>query len=219
MISKITGELTVVTTDKAFIAAGPFEYEVQISEYSRKQLQQLVHKTVSLHTIDYIDGNTMGGRLVPRLIGFLTESEKEFYELLCSVDGVGSKKALRALIRPVGEIAASIEQQDVKLLSTLPGIGAAMAERIVAKLRRKVSMFVLSSQLTSSSTMNPTSIDYVTEAFQALLGLGHSEVEARKMLDTALEENKEGFTDANELICAVYNPNKKLTGTGKKKKK
>ena len=85
----------------------------------------------------------MQGRLTPRLIGFLTEVEREFFELFCSVDGVGVKKALRAMVRPVREVATAIEEQDTKALSALPGIGPATAERIVAKLRRKVPKFAL----------------------------------------------------------------------------
>ena len=85
----------------------------------------------------------MQGRMTPRLIGFLTEIEREFFELFCSVDGVGVKKALRSMVRPVKEVATAIEEQDTKSLSALPGIGAAMSERIIAKLRRKVPKFAL----------------------------------------------------------------------------
>ena len=47
------------------------------------------------------------------------------------------------MVRPVRELARTIEDQDVKMLATYPGIGEAMAERIVAKLRRKVGKFAL----------------------------------------------------------------------------
>ena len=69
--------------------------------------------------------------------------DREFFEIFCSVDGVGVRKALRAMVRPVRELARTIQDQDVKLLSTFPGIGEATAERIVAKLRRKVGKFAL----------------------------------------------------------------------------
>ncbi len=93
----------------------------------------------------------MQGRMTPRLIGFLSEIEREFFELFCSVDGVGVKKALRAMVRPVKEVATAIEEQDAKTLSSLPGIGPAMAERIIAKLRRKVPKFALMAVRQSSS--------------------------------------------------------------------
>ena len=82
-------------------------------------------------------------RLVPRLVGFLSALDREFFDIFCSVDGVGARKALRAMVRPVRDLARTIQDQDVKLLSTFPGIGEATAERIVAKLRRKVGKFAL----------------------------------------------------------------------------
>ena len=63
----------------------------------------------------------MQGRMTPRLIGFLSEVEREFFELFCSVDGVGVKKALRAMVRPVKDVATAIEEQDAKLLSVAAG--------------------------------------------------------------------------------------------------
>src|SRR5207244_8723277 len=94
-------------------------------------------------TIENLEGNLMQVRMTPRLVRFLNIAEREFFELFCSVDGVGVKKALRAMVLPVREVATAIEEQDVKILSTLPGVGPATAERIVAKLRRKVPKFAL----------------------------------------------------------------------------
>src|SRR4029077_1065586 len=125
------------------LKVGPFEYEVLIPEFARRQLQHEVGREISLHTIDYLEGNPMHGRLTPRLIGFMTAVAREFFDLFCEVDGVGVKKALRAMVRPVREVATAIEEQDVKTLSALPGVGPATAERIIAKLRRKVPKFAL----------------------------------------------------------------------------
>ncbi len=73
----------------------------------------------------------------------MTEPERQFFDLFCSVDGVGVKKALRAMVRPVKELALLIEGQDAKGLSALPGIGPATSERVIAKLRRKMPRFAL----------------------------------------------------------------------------
>src|SRR5438067_7280174 len=85
----------------------------------------------------------MQGKMVPRLIGFSAESELEFFELFCTVDKVGVRKAMKALVRPIREIADAIQRQDPKWLTSLPGIGPATAEQIVATLRRKVTKFAL----------------------------------------------------------------------------
>jgi Holliday junction DNA helicase RuvA len=204
MISKITGQLAALHEDRAVIAATPFEYEVLIPEYTRRQLQQELKKTVALHTIYSLDGNPQG-KMSPRLVGFLTEAEREFFELFCSVDGVGAKKALRAMVRPVKEIAVAIEEKDEKFLAGLPGIGTAMAERIVAKLRRKVPKFALLVARDFPESEHQT--DVVLETYEALLALGHSESDARRLVDTVLK-TKTKFKDSAEMIQAIYQYNR-----------
>lgn len=201
MITKITGKLVALSAEHATIEIDAFEYEVSIPDYTRRHLQSELNKNVSLHTIEYIEGGQVQTRLTPRMIGFLTEVEREFFDLFCSVDGVGVKKALRAMIKPVRDVAAAIEEQDVKWLSGLPGIGAATAERIVAKLRRKVPKFAL--MVARDITAVETQRDVVAEAFEALLALGHSESEARKLIDAALTDKKK-FKDTTELLQAIY---------------
>src|SRR5262245_12226318 len=125
MITKITGVPVAVAGDVLTLGVGAFEYEVLIPEFVRRQLQGQLGRETSLHTLQYIEGNQMASRMTPRLIGFLSPIEREFFELICQVDGVGVKKALRAMVRPVQEVAAMIEDQDAKGLAALPGVGTA----------------------------------------------------------------------------------------------
>ncbi len=202
LITKITGELVELDTETATIAVGPLEHEVRIPEFTRRHLQGKVGQPVSLYTIHYLEGNTMQGRLTPRLIGFLNEIEREFFEMFCSVDGVGTKKALRAMVRPVQEVAALIEEQDAKGLAGLPGIGPAMADRIVAKLRRKMPKFAL---LVSRDAPREGEVghDVVAETFEVLRKLGHSEPDARRLIDAALAKSQK-HPDVEALLHAVY---------------
>ena len=131
------------------------------------QLQGHQGTAISLFTMHYLDGNPARGKVIPRLIGFQNPVEREFFDLFCSVDGVGIRTALRALVRPVEDIARMIEEQDAKGLSALPGIGGATAERIIAKLRRKVPKFAL----LITKTADPESArqrDVFAEAFEVL---------------------------------------------------
>ncbi len=202
MITKITGKLVRLQDDRLTLQVEAFEYEVLIPEFSRRQLQSEVNKEISLHTIQYLEGNPMQGRLTPRLIGFLTEVEREFFELFCSVDGVGARKALRAMIRPVREVAAAIEDKDGKALSAMPGVGPATAERIIAKLRRKVPKFALMVAREEKPGAD-VGADVVSDTYEVLLSLGHSESDARNLLDTALESKKK-FKDTQSLLEAIY---------------
>ncbi|MDO4550247.1 MAG: Holliday junction branch migration protein RuvA [Planctomycetia bacterium] len=204
MITRITGIVTELYTDYLVLEIGAFGYEVLIPEFARRQLQSQLGKEVSLCTIQYIDGNPTQGRMTPRLVGFLSAVEREFFELFCSVDGVGTKKALRAMVRPVNEVAAAIEDQNAKLLSSLPGIGPATAERIIAKLRRKVPKFALMvSQNIGTDAEQTVTRDIISDTFEALLALGHSESDARHLIDTVLEKGKK-FKDVQDVLQAIY---------------
>jgi Holliday junction DNA helicase RuvA len=202
LITKITGQIAAVADGSLTLAVGPMEYEVFIPEFVRRQLQQAVGKEISLHTIEYLEGDPTRGRLTPRLVGFQSHIEREFFELFCSVDGVGIKKALRAMVRPVRDVATSIEQQDAKALSALPGIGPASADRVIAKLRRKMPKFAL---LVSAEAPKAADVhsDVVRETYDVLLTLGHSERDARRLLDAALSAKKK-YNDVESLLQAVY---------------
>jgi holliday junction DNA helicase RuvA len=202
LITKISGRLAALRDDELTLRVGAFEHQVLIPEFTRRQLQNELDRDISLHTIEYLEGNPMQGRMTPRLIGFLSEAEREFFELFCSVDGVGVKKALRAMVRPVQEVATAIEEQDVKSLSALPGVGPATAERIVAKLRRKVPKFALlvARREAGEHEVEP---DVVSATYDVLRSLGHSESDARRLLDAALATKKK-FKDVQSLIEAIY---------------
>lgn len=203
MITKLTGRLSKLTDDCATLDVPPFEYEVLIPDFCRRRLQAKLGKEISLHTVHYIDGNAaQGGRLSPRLVGFLSEIEREFFELFCSVGGVGVKKALRAMVRPVQDVAEAIERQDTKTLSTLPGIGPATADQIVAKLKRKMPKFALLITKDDFKVDNVEQ-DIVEETYLLLVSMGHSETEARELLEQPLKSKKK-FKDVDVLLQAVY---------------
>ncbi|MCE9603796.1 MAG: Holliday junction DNA helicase RuvA [Planctomycetia bacterium] len=206
MITKITGKIVALAQDELTLAVDSYEREILVSEFTRRSLQSRLGETISLHTIEYLDGNPMQGRLTPRMIGFINVVEREFFDLFCSVDGVGVKKALRAMIRPVSEVAAAIEDQDAKVLSSLPGVGPALAERIIAKLRRKVPKFALLVARDVPGEIEGKR-DVISETFEVLCGLGHSESEARRLVDGVIGTKKK-FTDVQELLQIIYDKSK-----------
>ena len=86
VITKIKGQLSSVAEDTLILDIGPYEYQIAIPDFARRQLQSKLNTEISLHTVHYLEGNPMQGKLTPRLIGFLNEAEREFFELFCSVD-------------------------------------------------------------------------------------------------------------------------------------
>ncbi len=210
MITRITGRLNRVLDEEVRLQVGPLEYQVLVPEFIRRQVQHFTGQEIELYTSEYHDGNPMQGRVVPRLIGFMNEAELEFFELFCTVDKVGVRKAIKALVRPVREIADAIQRQDTKWLTTLPGVGAATAEQIIATLRRKVTKFALMAATADGETSEAQTAkadadgNLLEDAYQALLSVGHSPLEARNRLDRALAGGKK-FGSVEEVLLAIYN--------------
>ena len=209
MITRITGVLTRVLDEEVRLQAGAFEYQVLVPDFVRRALQGRIGHEVTLHTSHFLDGNPMQGKVVPRLLGFTSEFELEFFELFCTVDKVGTRKAIKALVRPIKEIANAIQRQDSKWLTTLPGVGAATAEQIIATLRRKVTRFAMASEPRPDAEPGeapPGAVidgNLFEDAYQALMALGLSPVEARLRLDKAMA-NGQTFTAVEEIIQAIF---------------
>ena len=200
MITRITGKLVHLTDVCAYLQVNGFEYEVLVPDLVRRQLQSRLDEEITLRTIEYLEGNPQQGRLTPRMIGFASQAEREFFELVCSVDGVGAKKALRAMVRPVREVATAIEERDIKQLSTLPGVGPAVAERIVAKLRRKMAKFAL---MVASDVPEGAAPDVLSEAYEALLSVGHTAQDAMARLEVVKETGKK-FKSVEDVLSEIY---------------
>ncbi|MBI3410835.1 MAG: ATP-dependent DNA helicase RuvA [Planctomycetes bacterium] len=206
MITKITGLLTRVLDEEIRLQVGPIEYQVLVPEFVRRVVQHVHGQELTLFTSEYLEGNPMQGRLVPRLIGFSTEPELEFFELFCTVDKVGVRKAMKALVRPIKEIADAIQRQDPKWLTSLPGIGPATAEQVVATLKRKVTKFALMAAASADgqpSTPAAVAGSLIEDAYQALLSVGHGPAEARDRLDRVLAGGKK-FDSVEEILLAIY---------------
>ncbi len=202
MIKRLSGTVERVEMNAVDLAVGPLVHEVLVPELTRRSLQTKLGQAVTLHTLEFLEGTPGRGNLVPRLVGFLSEVEREFFDLVCEVDGVGVRKALRAIVRPVGDIATAIEEQDAAALSTLPGIGAATAERMIAKLRRRMPKFALLVARESPGA-GPAGSDVLVETLDVLRSLGHSDADARRLVEN-LREQKKKVKDVQEALELIY---------------
>ena len=121
MITKMTGVLTRVLDDEARLAG---RRRSSIRCWCPKRcagiIQMRIGQEMTFHVTEYLEGNSGGNRFVPRRIGFNTEAELEFFDLFCTVEKIGAKKALKAMARPVKEIADAISRQDARWLSHAP---------------------------------------------------------------------------------------------------
>jgi Holliday junction DNA helicase RuvA len=144
----------------------------------------------------------------PVLVGFLREVEQEFFERFLTVEGLGPTKAMRAMVRPVHEIADAIERRDVAFLRRLPGIGGRTAEKVVAALHGKMGKYAL---LREAIPPQAAPADFKEEVIEVLTRqLGHRLTEARRMVDEALRRAPH-LDSAEALFQEVYRLQREAT--------
>lgn len=168
MISKLTGKLIEALPPQIVIDVNGVGYEVDVSMQTFCQLPP-VGETVALHT-----------QLIVRedahlLFGFISHSERSTFRQLIKVSGIGAKTALGILsAMSADELAAAIAAEDIKRLSSAPGIGKKTAERMVLELRGKLSP---AGSVPAQNTALPG--DSSEDIVSTLLALGYNEKEAR----------------------------------------
>ena len=217
MITKITGRLEQVLADRATVSAGALSYEVLIPPVAAKELGGVVGQSISLFTLEYLEGNPAYGQMVPRLVGFLTEMEKEFFIKYITVPGIGIGKGLKSLALPFAEVALAIERRDVKRLASMPGIGRRTADKIVAELNGKMEPFCLGriDELQPPSALEP---EYQTEAIAVLMQLGLSRAESRQRIEQALARGLKD-PDVEGLVREAFHTGPATAGTPGRRKK
>ncbi|WP_461204558.1 Holliday junction branch migration protein RuvA [Clostridium sp. DL1XJH146] len=130
------------------------------------------------------------------LYGFLTMDEREMFDMLLNINGVGTKAALSLLsISNVNNLKLSIVNSDIDTLIKAPGIGKKTAQRIILELKDKLHINEedFSSEDINNIKFNLGRENNYMDALGALVGLGYSEAESKRVLkkislDKELEE-------------------------------
>ena len=130
------------------------------------------------------------------LYGFATLAERELFQSLLKVSGVGAKMALAVLSgMQVDEFVSSVQRGDATRLTALPGIGKKTAERLIVEMRDRVSDWAPAGGVSiSSSPGKPPPTDAVADAVSGLIALGYKPQEASRLVHAIDTENK--TTDA-----------------------
>ena len=204
MIARITGTLIELDPEAniVLLEVGDVAYELMVPGYAAGDLSQKLNQTITLYCLEYYEGSAAGGNLIPRMIGFPQAGDKSFFQRFVSVKGIGIRKALRALARPLADIAHSIEVGDPKMLTTLPEIGKRTSEQIIAELKGKMADFAVAATGAASATRKPLS-PVETEALEILLQLGERANDAEELISRAIKTFAEPPT-TDALVQAVY---------------
>jgi Holliday junction DNA helicase RuvA len=196
MIGKLRGVVDSYGEDWAILDVGGVGYEVHLPARTLQALPGTGERvTLSIET--YIREDVI------RLYGFAGDLEREWFRLLMTVQGVGTRVALAVLgvLKP-GDLATAIALQDKASLSRAPGVGKKVAERIVAELRDKAPAYSsadpalvhLQSDLAERRAPRP-----VADAVSALVNLGYAQIQASAAVAAAARAAGEG-ADTESLI-------------------
>ena len=196
MIGKLRGTVDVVGEAHAVIDVNGVGYEVQASARTLRTLA--VGEAVSLAIETHVREDAI------RLFGFTSETERAWFRLLQTIQGVGAKVALGVLgtLSPQ-ELGQAIALQNWAAVEQAPGVGKKLAQRVVAELRDKAPALSIAGLVVPAAGRKagtaPIEPNVAAEAISALTNLGYQPGQASQAVAAALAELGEA-ADTAKLI-------------------
>lgn len=187
MIALLTGNLISKTPEQVIIDVNGVGYQVAVPLSSYYSL--IEQDRAQLHIYTHVREDTL------QLYGFLSLEEKQMFILLLSISGIGPKVALNILSHmSCHDLRDSLLNEDVKRLSTLPGIGKKTAERLVLELREKIRKLNLAGDGKQPALPPAAATETMTdEALSALVNLGYKEKQASAALAKITNEQHDSM--------------------------
>ena len=202
MIYSLTGKISMVDENTIVVDTGAVAFEVVCSTYTAYKLSDK-QETQTILTYLQVREDGMS------LFGFLDKKEKLLFNNLILVSGVGPKMAITILSGlPIDEIYRAIVSGDVKLLSSIKGLGKKTSERIVLELNGKLGgdtsiESLISNEATTLGT--PALNKEMEEAYDVLVGMG---VQKNTATESVKNNYKSGMTSESLVIECLKNLHK-----------
>ena len=191
MISYIKGELTEVFEDTVVVETNGIGYNIRVPGSVLDRLPS-VGSSVRIYTYLYVKEDAMN------LFGFLSRDDLSVFKLLLNVSGIGPKGAL-AILSTVGpdDLRFAVLSEDVKTISSAPGIGAKTAKRLIIELKDKLKLAEVFETALANKEKASSENDVLlarNEAVEALVALGYASAQAMKavqQVENAEEKDSE----------------------------
>ena len=204
MISRLRGIVRELGDQRLLLEVQGISYEVLMPSSLLRTVPDRIGPGGELELVTFHYQQLEVGRGIPVLIGFFNEVEREFFVRFISVSGVGPRAALKALTQPIPLIAQAIDQGDLAILRSLPGIGEQRAKEIVAKLQGRVGKYgLIQEQGTPAAPIVKGATALEEEAVAVLVQLEYKKGEAKEMVRAALTRNP-ALKSSEELLNEVY---------------
>ncbi len=205
MIGYLEGSILHFESDGILLLAGHIGYEVFLNHQVLERIRsQSSHNDIIALYIYY---HQTERQPKPVLIGFQSLEDKAFFQEFITVDAIGPMKAVKAMSRPIGDIALAIEKKDTGFLAGLNGIGKRTAEKIIATLNGKVERFISAAdgqEVIENSHIMDEMNDVCQKVEDVLVEqLGHSHASAKRMVKEAFERNRM-ISTPEELFDEIY---------------
>ena len=180
MIAHLRGKLLAKHPNQAIVETAGVGYDLVISVPTFSDLPA-VGSEVALHVHTHVREDSIA------LYGFLRPAEKQLFEKLITVSGIGPKLAITILSgMPADEMVGAIRGHDVARLTRIPGIGRKTAERMVLELRDKLPS-AAPGEVAAAAAATPVEEDVLS----ALLNLGYQRASAEGALASANRNGKD----------------------------
>lgn len=194
MISYVKGYLAAVGEDYAIVDVQGIGYRLGVSAMTIGQLPS-TGKEVQLYSYMQVREDAIA------LFGFYDPDEKEMFERLIGVNGIGPKAALAILsIHSVNDLKFAILAEDAKAISKAPGVGAKTAQRVIMELKDKISLTEAFEERSTAVSEQGITTDASRDAIEGLTALGYSASEAMKAVKSI--ENGQNM-NAEQLLKAA----------------
>jgi Holliday junction DNA helicase RuvA len=180
MIAHVRGTLVEKDTAAVVVDVNGVGYRVLVPETVSAVLPA-VGEQVHLLTTFYVREEEMS------LYGFATAEQRRLFEMLIGVSGVGPKAALSLLsAMDADQLAMAIAGEDIKRLTSAPGVGTKIAQRIAMELKEKAAEIAWQRKVDRLAAKGkPLPSDRLEDAVEALMALGYNRTDARRAVETA----------------------------------
>lgn len=192
MYAYIKGKLISSSPSSVVVEASSIGYQILIPSHLFAKLPQ-TGKEVLLYTSFIVR------ELSQTLYGFLTSNEKDLFEAMLGISGVGPKVSLSIIGHlSLSQLQSAIANHEVAVITKVPGIGKKTAERLIVEMRDKLAHF-LPSDFSEYAVVLDTPAQNVKDAMQALINLGYHQQKAQSALKKTLKAVPED-SDVGTLI-------------------
>ena len=194
MIASLRGTILTKRPEGVIVDVNGIGYQVSIPICSLTDIPE-PGETVFMHTYTHVREDAL------QLFGFLNANDREVFTTLIGISGVGPKLGLAILSgMPSDRFVEAVQNEDVTMLTTIPGLGKKTASRLVLELKGKLP------SLDSGETLSSRASQEAIDAISALINLGYKKQFSEQAVETAMRNGAESIEATGDCLFNAAEP-------------